>query len=105
MKNQNTITIVTNTIEHTETSDDNYSLKEIANIALSLHDTIKILLNNEDITESVAQYYCENLYDEDNIPEFVLDSLAYKDLEHNLWLDVHYGSYEDQHRLNLEDVI
>lgn len=105
MKNNNTIKIITNTLDHEEFSNDNYTLKEIVDIALSCGNPIQILLNNEDITESAAQYYCDHLYDENDIPEFVLDSEAYKVLEYRLWEDVQYGSYEYQHRLRTDDVL
>lgn len=105
MKNHDTITIVTYTDEFTEQCAKNIDLKEILSIVLHYKNVISILHNNDDISESLAKLYCETEYQPDDVPDFVRESDAYERLQHAIYEDETYGSYEDQHRLRIQDVL
>ncbi|WP_019219851.1 hypothetical protein [Bartonella florencae] len=92
---------------------------QILSIIDEVDDAIQIFRINpsenscEDISEEIAEAYVEEnierLHEESEVHDFVRESVAYHDLLSDLakekYNDEFYGTYEQQHRLRLSDVL
>ncbi|MDD9329501.1 MAG: hypothetical protein PV353_03620 [Bartonella sp.] len=117
--NEILLAMCSNENENTARSGPFYDETEVLNFLSSIDDVEKIirieLSTNrwEDLSEEIAEAYLDQsswMLDEDSdIPPFVEYSDAYeafkKDLEDQKIDDEIYGTYEEQHRLRLSDVI
>ncbi|MCL6229272.1 hypothetical protein [Bartonella bilalgolemii] len=117
--NEILLAMCSNENENTAHSGPFYDETEVLNFLSDIDDVeriIRIELSTnrwEDISEEIAEAYLDQsswMLDEDSdIPPFVEYSDAYevlkKDLEDQKIDDEIYGTYEEQHRLRLSDVI
>ncbi|WP_407965993.1 hypothetical protein [Bartonella sp. C271] len=117
--NEILLAMCSNENENTAHSGPFYDETEVLNFLSDIDDVEKIirieLSTNrwEDISEEIAEAYLDQsswmLDEESDIPSFVEYSDAYeafkKDLEDQKIDDEIYGTYEEQHRLRLSDVI
>ncbi|AQX21154.1 hypothetical protein Bcsk_004960 [Bartonella sp. CDC_skunk] len=113
------LAMCSNESENTAQSGPFYDETEVLNFLSGIDDVeriIRIELSTnrwEDISEEIAKEYLDQnswlLDEESDVPPFVEYSNAYeifkKDLEDQKIDDEIYGTYEEQHRLRLSDVI
>ncbi|OPB31426.1 hypothetical protein [Bartonella sp. AR 15-3] len=113
------LAMCSNESENTAQSGPFYDETEVLNFLSGIDDVEKIirieLSTNrwEDISEEIAEEYLDQnswmLDEESDVPPFVEYSNAYeifkKDLEDQKIDDEIYGTYEEQHRLRLSDVL
>jgi len=95
------------------------NVTQVLNFVDELKDVFKIIRydmetnTGEDITEKVAyayiERYCRDLDEDSDVPPYIANSEVWdehlKALEAQLAEEARFGTYEEQHRLRLSDVI